>query len=72
MEYEIIEEKIHIFFDDRKTVYAFWPEELIQIVEAQETGALKTEIPGLADLASTVLEEHPEVFTCHYNSDVIV
>ena len=51
MQYEIIEEQIHIFLDADKTANcALW----------------------LAELLSTVLEEHPEVFVCHYNSDLVM
>jgi len=73
MEYEIVDDRIHIFFDgDRSNAYALWPEELIRIVEAQEAGEHGAEAAGLADLLSAVLEEHPEVFVCHYNSDVVM
>lgn len=73
MQYEIIEEQIHIFLDaDKTTNYALWPDELVQIVEAQEAGELAVDVPGLAELLSTVLEEHPEVFVCHYNSDLVM
>jgi len=73
MEYEILEAQIHIFFgSDRTNGYLFWPEELIKIVEAQEAGETGTAVPGLAELLSTVLDEHPELFVCHYNSDVVM
>ena len=73
MEYDIVAGQIEISFQgDRETQYLLWPEELIKIVEAQEAKEAGSKVPGLAELLSTLLEEHPEIFTCHYNSDVVM
>jgi hypothetical protein len=73
MEYEIINNKIHIFKNsERTTIYVYWPEELIKIVEEQEAGKINPAVPDFSDILADVLEERPEVFTCHYNSDLIL
>ena len=72
MHYEIIEDQIHIYLDNNSgAAYVLWPEELIKIAESLEGGEKSPAVAVLAALLSTVLEEHPEVFACHYHSDVI-
>jgi hypothetical protein len=72
MEYRIIGEKIHIDPNGSGTAaFEFWPEELITLVEAQEAGNVDAVVPSFAAILSEILEAHPEIFTCHYNADVI-
>ncbi|MHC3993683.1 hypothetical protein ACXWTF_02570 [Thiomicrolovo sp. ZZH C-3] len=73
MEYDIIDDKIHIYKNAaRTTTYVYWPEELIKIVEAQEAGLRSIVLPDFAEILAEVLDERPECFTCHYNSDLIM
>ena len=72
MKYRIVDGQIHVYLDDtREASHVLWPGDLIAIVEAfkdrDHDGA-----PGmLADLLTILLEEHPEIFTCHYNAEII-
>lgn len=73
MEYDIVDGQIQITFqNDSGTQYLLWPEELIKVVEMQKAKESDGSVSALAELLSTLLEEHPEIFTCHYNSDVVM
>ncbi len=67
-DYEIVDDKIHIVKDDGATEI-YWPEELIRTVEAQRTDENGR---ALATILAEVLEEYPEIFTCDYNSDLVM
>jgi len=72
-EYEIVDERVHIFESgESRAAYVFWPEELIRAVEEQRTGKRDPVVPDFAEISAVVLEEHPELFTCNYNSDLIM
>lgn len=72
MTYRIRNEQIFIFQDDGKgTPFTFWPEDLVKLVEAQEAGSVDDVVPNFKEILSDIMEEHPDLFTCFYNSDVI-
>ncbi|WP_345977683.1 hypothetical protein [Sulfurimonas sp. HSL3-7] len=72
-EYEIVDGRVHIVKSGKsRAAYVFWPEELIRSAEEQRTGKRDPVLPDFAEILAVVLEEHPELFTCHYNSDVIM
>jgi len=72
-EYEIADERVHIFKSGEGTAaYVYWPEELISAAEEQRACKRDPDAPDLTEILAVVLEEHPEIFTCNYNSDLIM
>lgn len=68
--YEIADEQIHIYKEsENAAAYVYWPEELIRVVDEQGTAQRD---PALVEILNELLEEYPELFSCDYNSDVVM